>query len=140
LCILGARWRLFDQRRYILFVSIKSWISQADSRVGEIKPIREGVENASTYGREGYLTSYSYSYDIKFDTIEMQPSRKTFSTLIEQLKDKDLDAAFKLFKASSGFGVRTTTLEATILGRKLAALGRWAGISRLLYLIIANPS
>ena len=60
--------------------------------------------------------------------VEIQPAQRTFCALIEQYKNKDLDVAFKFFRASSGLGVRTTSLDAHILGTKLATLGRWAGI------------
>eukprot|EP00026_Physarum_polycephalum_P008360 Phypoly_transcript_08442.p1 GENE.Phypoly_transcript_08442~~Phypoly_transcript_08442.p1 ORF type:complete len:436 (+),score=79.66 Phypoly_transcript_08442:101-1408(+) len=55
---------------------------------------------------------------------EIQPARETFNLLIAKYKE-DVDTALKLFKTSSALGVRTGTLNATILGGKLAAAGRW---------------
>jgi hypothetical protein len=58
---------------------------------------------------------------------EITPSRATFKELIHHSIEADVDTALKVFKTSSGLGVRTTTVEAYYVSRKLAELERWNG-------------
>jgi len=62
---------------------------------------------------------------------DIRPSRETFKELIHHYHASDVDTALKLFKVSSGLGVRTTSVEAYEITRKLAELERWDDIVQL---------
>lgn len=59
---------------------------------------------------------------------DILPSRETFKALVHHYHSTDVDTAMKLFSVCSKLGVRTTSVMAYEIARKLAELERWSDI------------